>query len=112
MTDPKKPNAQASVAIRHVVRRHEGFDESARTLLELVKSAQERNPGKRRVLYLEVEGHRNSAGGFDDDMIELMKEYVIGFLGRHLSEVHTPLVHIEATTPQGDDIPDELKIQT
>jgi hypothetical protein len=60
-----------AVAIYHVVYSHEGFEESVQILFNLVQRAQRVMPGKLRQLYLDVEGHRNSEGGFDADMTEL-----------------------------------------
>ena len=104
--------SRGAVCIYHVVYEHEGFEESARTLFELVKRAQETAPGKRRVLVLDIDGHRNGAGGFDGDMVELMTDYMSGLLLRYLAEVRTPLYHAKAPTPQNDDIPDTLEIMT
>src|SRR5262245_22629465 len=60
-----------AIAIYHRVYPHEGFEESAQILFKLVQRAQLQYPGKRRLLYLDIDGHRNSEGGFDADMLEL-----------------------------------------
>lgn len=99
---------ETGVAIYHVVHANEGFEESAQTLFDLVKSAQQQWPGKRRVLFLDIEGHRNNAGGFDPDMVELMQDYLVGFLGHHLSEIVAPLFHVSASNAQDNDIPDTM----
>lgn len=98
------------IGIYHVVYRHEGFEGAAHKLHEMVRSAAERYPGKPRRLYLDIEGHRNSAGAFDSDMQEL-QHFVLGFLGPYLSYVSMPLVTAERQEPQQDDVPDELIIQ-
>jgi len=100
-----------AVALYHVVYKEEGFEVAARHLFEMVRSAQQQWPGKRRVLYLDIEGHRNTAGGFDGDMLELLQHYVMGFLGRHLSELHTPLYDGEPSAPQDNNVPDDLQLQ-
>ena len=100
-----------SVAIYHRVYEHEGFEESAQHLFKLVKDAQSKCPGKKRLLYLDIDGHRNSEGGFDSDMLELQKEFVLGFLNQFLSEIHIPLINAENSNPQSDDIPGELIIR-
>jgi len=69
-----------AVALYHVVYEHEGFDESAQNLFKLVQSAQSVKPGKKRMLYLDIEGHRNSEGGLNADMFELLNEFLLGFL--------------------------------
>ena len=101
---------EKAVAIYHVVYKHEGFDEAAQALFNLVTHSQKQWPGKRRVLFVDIESHRNSEGGFDHDMYELLREYILGFLGRYLSEIHTPLYHVPEKE-QANDIPDQLEIQ-
>lgn len=59
----------SSVAIYHVVYKNESFNDAAGTLFKLVQQAEQTNPGKRRKLFLDIEGHRNSKSGFDNDMV-------------------------------------------
>ena len=81
-----------AVALYHVIYNHEGFEESAQNLLKLVQQAQRLSPGKKRKLYLDIEGHRVKEGGFDADMLELQNEFLIAFLSPYLSETHCPLI--------------------
>jgi hypothetical protein len=99
------------IAIYHVVYGHEGFEDAARKLYEMVRSAAERYPGKPRRLYLDIEGHRNEAGGFDHDMSEIQRSFVLGFLGPYLSYVSMPLLTAGRREPQQEDVPPELVIQ-
>ncbi len=48
------------VALYHVVYPHEGFAESAQTLFTLIRRAQAVKPGARRMLFLDIEGHRRN----------------------------------------------------
>jgi len=98
-------------ALYHVVYDHEGFETSAQILFKLVRRAQELQPNRRRGLFLDIEGHRNSQGGFDADMLELQKVFLLGFLSRFLSEVHCPLFHARNPDEQDNDIPETLIIQ-
>jgi hypothetical protein len=82
-----------AVAIYHVVYSHEGFEESAQLLFKLVQRAQRVMPGKPRMLVLDIEGHRNSDGGFDADMFELLTVFLPDFLARFLSEIYCPLLN-------------------
>ena len=66
-------------ALYHVVHEHEGFAESAQNLFKMVQRAQQLQPGRKRVLFLDIEGHRNSNGGFDADMLELQTDFLLGF---------------------------------
>lgn len=97
-----------AVALYHVIYKHEGFEESAQNLFKLVQQAQRLSPGKKRKLYLDIEGHRVEEGGFDADMLELQKEFLLGFLSPYLSEIHCPLVDETNLKPQENDIPPTL----
>jgi len=107
----RKNDDDRDVAIYHIVHSHEGFEESARTLFKLVRRAQVAKPGKRRKLFLDVEGHRTNDGGFDGDMLELQNDFLVGFLAPFLYEVHCPLATLRNPRAQDDDIPDDLVIQ-
>jgi hypothetical protein len=100
-----------AVAIYHVVYQHERFSESAQKLFKLIQEAERRQPGRKRQLYLDIEGHRNDQGGFDADMLELQKDFLLGFLGRYLSEIHAPLFSATNPNDQVNDIPPALEIQ-
>lgn len=97
-----------SIAIYHRVMRREGFEETARILLHLVRDARDKAPDKPRVLYLDIDGHRNEAGGFDGEMFELQQEFVLGFLMPFLKEVHMPLASASNPREQSNEVPDEL----
>jgi hypothetical protein len=58
-----------------------------------------------------LEGHRNEQGGFDADMSELQKQFVIGFLSQFLSEIHCPMIDVTSAKPQVNDIPERLHIR-
>ena len=100
-----------AVALYHIVYAHEGFEESAKALWKLVHEAQLRQPGKRRILYLDIEGHRNDEGGFDGDMLELQRDFLIEYLSPYLSEIHAPCLNATRTHPQENDFPATLVIQ-
>jgi hypothetical protein len=100
-----------AVVIYHVVYSYEGFDESAQILFELVQRCQKTMPGKTRKLILDIEGHRNSEGGFDADMLELQKDFLLGFLAQFLSEIHCPLFRATNPKPQENELPAELIIK-
>jgi hypothetical protein len=104
----KVESTGGAVAIYHVVYGHEGFEAAAQTLYQLVRQCQKRWPGKKRKLFLDIEGHRNSEGGFDPDMYELQAEFLLHFLGQFLSEVHCPLANVTNSKAQDDDVPGAL----
>jgi hypothetical protein len=99
------------VALYHVVLPHEGFEAAARVLFQLVRRAQDVKPGARRMLFLDIEGHRQADGGFDADMRELQQEFLLDVLAPFLTEAHCPLVTLRNPHPQDDDLPDELVIE-
>lgn len=98
------------VAIYHYVFENESFETAATHLFKLVRRAQETSPGQNRALYLDIEGHRNEAGGYDQDMFHLQKEFVLGFLMYFLSKAHLPLMTVCNPRLQRNDLPDSLRI--
>ena len=98
-----------SVALYYCVKAKEGFTSAAQYLFNLVNQAQRLHPDRKRVLYLDIDGHRNSQGGFDSDMLEVQKEFLLGFLMEFLTEVKMPLIGsgaIRNEKPQNNDVPD------
>jgi hypothetical protein len=99
------------IAIYHCVYEQEGFEATAQSLFELVKSAEKKFPGKKRRLYLDIEGHKNSEGGFDSDMMEIQTKFLTEFLGHFLTAFSTPLGHCANPKPQDNDLPPALVIR-
>lgn len=98
------------IAIYHVVFENETFELAARTLVKLIYEAQKRWPNRRRFLYLDIDGHRNEKGGFDVDMFELQRHFLLGFLMPYLTKLYTPLFHVSNSTLQRNDVVDELNV--
>ncbi len=103
-------NRADSIAISHRVLAHEDFDRTAQILLSLLRNAQQKFPGAKRCLYLEIDGHRNSEGGFDHDMLDLQSKFMTEFLLQFLTRAETPLAVLENPNPQKNQIPDELHL--
>jgi hypothetical protein len=99
-------------ALYHVVRAREDFDTAARHLVAVVREAETKMPGKERHLYLDIEGHRNSSGGFEEDMVELQQRFVLSFLMPYLKSAHMPLATVENPRPQDNAVPEALDIVT
>lgn len=99
------------IALYHRVTPEDTFEVTAQMLFDLLLKAVAAHPGQPRSLYLDIEGHRNDAGGFDPDMFELQKDFLIGHLGEYLSEIRTPLYHVKNPN-QVDDLPEDLVIAT
>jgi hypothetical protein len=100
-----------AVAIYHVVYEYEDFVDAAQALFQLVGDAERLQPGKKRKLFLDIDGHRNGSGGFDADMLELQKDFLLEFLGQYLAEIHAPLINVRNEKPQLNDLPPELIVK-
>ena len=105
MNPPSRP-----IAIAHRVLAHEDFEHTAQILLKLLNDAQRKFPGANRSLFLEIDGHRNSKGGFDDDMLELQSKFMQEFLLQFVNRAVTPLAEFKNPKPQNDAIPEELNL--
>jgi hypothetical protein len=110
---PQSP-AQKASALYHVVYADETFEDAAEKIWAILRMAQERTPGAPRWLFLDIEGHRNEAGGFDADMYELQSNFALTTLMPYLSRFECPLLrnHGAAVNDnQRDDIPEALTIR-
>lgn len=101
---------EKGVAIYHRVLRRENFEKAAKDLVAAVYAAEKKAPGKPRMLFLDIDGHRNEQGGFDADMLELQKEFGLGYLLQYLTEAHFPLISVKNTNKQRNDVPNILEI--
>jgi hypothetical protein len=109
------PHAKGSlytkgVAIYHVVFCEEDFATAAGQIFALVRAAQEKQPNKKRYLFLDIEGHRTRKGGFDKDMFELQRHFLLGFMLQYMSEIHMPLIGVRSNKAQVNDLPETLQI--
>ncbi|MFF0427126.1 HNH endonuclease [Streptomyces sp. NPDC004520] len=111
---PEKPGVDGTtkgIALYHDMRVEEDFTKCATRLFSILKQAAASNPGAPRYLFLDVQGHRNAAGGFDADAFEIIHEFLLDFLGPYLTEISTPLYRVRNPEPQREDVPDVLNIQ-
>lgn len=99
------------IALYHDMRVEEDFTKCATRLFSILKQAAATNPGAPRYLFLDVQGHRNAAGGFDADAFEIIQEFLLGFLSPYLTEISTPLYRVRNPGPQREDVPDVLNIR-
>ncbi len=101
---------KADVALYHRVLRRENFEKAAKDLVSLLYAAEKKEPGKPRILYLDIDGHRNAQNGFDADMLELQKEFGLNFLLPFLTEIHFPMISMRNNNAQRNDVPEQLEI--
>jgi len=99
-----------AAAIYHLIFSHENFETSAKILFSLVNEVQKKSPNQKRILFLDIEGHRNKNNGFDGDMYELQIHFISGFLLQYLSEAYLPLIAVKNKKCQNNDVPDGLQI--
>lgn len=99
------------IALYHRIYRRENFETAANDLIGLLYMAQEKQPNMPRSLFVDIDGHRNEAGGFDEDMRELQTEFGMGVLMQYVEELHFPLISVKNPNKQRNDIPQKLIIQ-
>ena len=97
------------VAVYHCVEKYEGFNQAAQDIYDLVKEAKSICPDKKITLYLDVKGHKNPSGGFDDDMFELLTYFVMEMIMPYISELYQPLGEFSNPNPK-NEMMRELKI--
>lgn len=98
------------ICLYHRIYKRENFEVAAKDIFSLLKKAQDEHPDQPRVLYVDIDGHRNDKGGYDRDMFELQKEFGINFLLQFFQEINFPLIHLKNAGIQNNNIPDELQI--
>jgi HNH endonuclease len=98
------------IVLYHAVFEDEGFEISVKYIHGLLKDAQDNTPNQKRFLFLDIDGHRNKNGGFDHDMYELQRHFLLGFLAPYFTEIHMPLWAIRNKKSQRNDIPEKLGI--
>ena len=111
---PEGPEVDAKpkgIALYHDMRVEEDFAKCATRIFSVLKKAAATSPGAPRYLYLDIQGHRNAAGGYDADAFEIIQEFLMGFLGPYLTEISTPLYQARNPKPQREGLPDVLTIR-
>jgi len=63
------------------------------------------------VLYLDINGHLDEEGRFDDEMVELQQEFLIAALGPFFTALAMPIIGVVNPDPQRNDVPEELVMQ-
>jgi len=106
-----EPSNESMTAIYHVVYPDEDFNDAAKALMELTKNAQDNAPNKRRILYLDIEGHRLENGAFDRDMWELQYNFITKHLSHYYTLINMPLATIQNEYEQiNDPVPEKTFI--
>ncbi len=109
-TIPGAGTSPKALVLYHCVYAEEDLEDAALALFDVVAYTQRTFPGAERHLFVDIEGHRLPNESFDQDMFELQKDFLLGYLMRFLTEAHMPLIHVRNPNPQQEDMPDELHI--
>jgi hypothetical protein len=98
------------VVLYHDMAVYENFERCAPRIFEVIWATQQKAPGAPRLLYVDVQGHRNDAGGYDRDSFELMTNFLPEKALPYLTELHTPLHSWKNTARQDNHVPREILI--
>ena len=90
----KVPIDPDNIVIFYKIKEKENFEMAANRIYNLIYRIQEENPYKDRTLILEIEGHRNKSGEYDNDMFELQFDFLIDIMFPYLHALHMPLISI------------------
>ena len=100
-----------TVAVYHVVGAADTFEEAAQAVFGMLSEAQTKYPDWPRVVYLDVEGHRGDAAGFDPDFYEFQQDFWFSTVAPFATAFETPLTGpLLNPEPQRNDLPDALRI--
>ena len=100
-----------TVAVYHVVRPEDSFEDAAQETFRLLREAEARFPGWPRVFYLDVAGHEGDAAGFTPDLYEFQQDFWFSAVAPFVQAFETPLTGgLVNPVAQRDDVPDRLRI--
>ena len=99
-----------AIAVYYSIDEDSTFEQAAQEILKLLVETANSSPNQDRKIYIDIEGHVDSSGRYDDDMRELQQNFITDFLLQYFTEVNTPLKKYVNPKPQNNDIPNELRI--
>ena len=106
-------NFDNTVSIYLVVTPEDTFHQAAQSAFAAMKDAQVRYPDWPRVFYLDIAGHINEYGNFEDDFVEFQQEFWFSAIAPFLTGFELPLTGaLINPDAQRNDLPDVLTIQT
>jgi hypothetical protein len=104
-------NFDNSVSLYHVVSEDDRFEDAAGSLFALLKESQERFPDWPRIMYVDINGHVDQSGQFEEDFVELQQEFFFACIAPFLTAFDLPLVDAVNPNDQRNDVPDRLNIR-
>ncbi|WP_425615751.1 HNH endonuclease [Anatilimnocola sp. NA78] len=96
--------------IYHIIFSSDTFEDAAKSVGKLIIESQRQLPGMPRHLFVDIEGHLNSLGAFDHDMLEFQLKFILGAMMPFLASANVPLAAVSRTGSQRNDLPDEFLI--
>lgn len=104
-------NFDNSISLYHVVGEGDSFDTAAADLFALLKEAQDRFPDWPRAYYVDIRGHVDSTGRFEEDFVELQQEFFFSTIAPFVTALELPLTGpLMNPDLQRNDLPDQLVI--
>lgn len=102
--------AEKGVGLYHEVWLNDTFDHAAKALFRIVRSAEDDYPGVPRLLYVDVHGHRDESGEFDDEIRQL-DEFVRTTLALYVTSYPMLLTGEQGENPQQrNDVPERITV--
>lgn len=106
----KVPRNDKDIVLRCNISEKENFEQAAKKIYNLIYTIGKKAPKVPRTLIVEIQGHRNSEGGYDHDMFELQYEFLTKCILPFIHILHIPLISIENPNIQEDLKSQEIMI--
>jgi hypothetical protein len=104
-------NFDNTVALYQVVTPRVTFDQAVQEAFALVREAQKRYPDWPRLYYVDIDGHRDEFGRFDDDFVEFQQDFMFATIAHFVCALDLPLTGpLLNPNEQRNDLPDELVV--
>ncbi|WP_237532731.1 hypothetical protein [Streptomyces sp. SID8352] len=107
---PRRPAKVKPLALYHDMAVYENFERCAPRIFAVIHKAQEVKPDAPRILYFDVQGHRNSQNGYDRDSWEMVRHFLPEIALPYLTELHTPMYIAKNPRRQDNKVPADMQI--
>ncbi|HEX4370149.1 MAG TPA: hypothetical protein VH019_02290 [Rhizomicrobium sp.] len=97
---------RSRAVLYHRIFSTDDFATAASDIIRLVHGSQKHVPNRRRLLFVDIEGHRQKRGNFDSDMFELQYQFLSDFVIPYVTEIHMPLFSVQNTKAQVNEVPE------
>ena len=112
ITGLRNTEEKKGVALYHVVYESETCTDAASALFDLLRKTADKYPGQARHLVIDIDGHVDAHGHYDQGMYDLQQHFCLEYLFPYCTSVWVPVRNCRIYNPvqQRDDIPDRLDI--